>query len=283
MLHCREWRIISYAVNDALSNMAIDEAILEAHLAGFVPPTLRLYGFKPAAVSIGRNQTVPSVLNNKATERGIAVVRRPTGGRAVLHQGDITYSFVGSNKKVNQQELTFENEQNNSSNWVTSCVSDAGFLADNVREAYKQICQGIIRAFSKLGLELQLGSSQSSYKQLYDCFLATTSSDLHINGRKIVGSAQLRRKGCVLQHGSILLNQDQLAMAYLLEEENPGSREKIHHANLFDLIGRALSFVELESLIKAGFEEAFEVRLNVAELTRYERQIANRLATQYVP
>lgn len=276
-----QWRLLSYSSNDAYTNMAIDEAILEAHLAGLVPPTLRLYGFEPNALSIGRTQVLPAQLKNKAAERGIAVVRRPTGGRAVLHQGDITYSFVGASVHANDPDLNYPSCDVICDELAVPGRKITGFLSGSVLGAYKQICQGIIKAFSPLGVKLQLGSAQASYKHVHDCFLATTSSDLHVEGKKIVGSAQLRRKGGVLQHGSILLNQEQLAMADLLLNEDTASKGLTRHANLFELIARTLSFSELEHLMKLGFEEAFAVILTAGELTVFELTLAAKLRIRY--
>src|SRR5437879_3230829 len=96
MTQREEWRFIPCASYDGCTNMAIDEAILDAHIAGDAAPTLRLYFFAPPAVTIGLSQKMPPELVQSIEARGIDVVRRPTGGRAVLHLNDLTYSFVGS-------------------------------------------------------------------------------------------------------------------------------------------------------------------------------------------
>src|SRR5687768_17097271 len=114
------WRFIPYAVHDAADNMAIDEAILDAHLEGLVSPTLRIYGWEPRAVSIGYGQKLSYTVESRIRSRGYDVVRRPTGGRAVLHEYELTYSFVGS--AGHADELS-------------------GALSDSVIGAYKQICQ----------------------------------------------------------------------------------------------------------------------------------------------
>src|SRR6516225_9825376 len=116
-------RFISLGRFDAATNMAIDEAILEANLDKDAPPTLRLYEFTPPAVSIGYSQRLDSKTIKNIDASGFAIVRRPTGGRAVLHKNDLTYSFVGSSRQVG--------------------VDRDNILSTSVIGSYKQICQGL--------------------------------------------------------------------------------------------------------------------------------------------
>jgi len=251
----QKWRLLSYAEHDGATNMAIDEAILEAHLQGLVPPTLRFYNFVPAAISLGLNQEIPEGLLARAEAKGMEVVRRPTGGRAVLHTHDLTYSFVGS---------TSEHD---------------GFLSSSVSGAYKQICRGLQQGFQHLGVDLQLGSADSSYRKHHDCFGVTTGSDLHCAGKKLVGSAQLRRRHAVLQHGSILLNQDQAAMSELLQQDKIDSDR---HANLFALLGKALTIAEMQAAIVSGFAAEFDIEFVDESLSESELKQADVLRQAYV-
>jgi len=237
------WRLIDYESFDAATNMAIDEAILEAHIAGAVPPTLRFYGWAPPAVSIGYGQKLPDKAREKIVERGFDVVRRPTGGRAVLHLDELTYSFTGSGKN----------------------------LGSSVIESYKKICHALILGFKNLGVDVEIGKGQAASNQVHDCFTATTTADLHHQGKKIVGSAQLRRHDALLQHGSILLCQDQDLMGELLLMKDKGSKEdKLRHANLFEITGIVLSASELIPAFKKGFEETFSVTIEAGELIDME-------------
>ena len=300
MLQSRSWRLISYSVHDACTNMAIDEAILDAHLLGLVPPTLRLYGFVPEAISIGHTQALPASLLDKTRQAGVDIVRRPTGGRAVFHRGDLTYSFVGLSRSYEKKppsqpvamlaDVTRAHARQTDYNLPQPFLADSDvlsgwcnnrFLSDSVSGAYKQICQGIICAFLHLGVQLELGATHTPYRHLHDCFLATTTSDLHFLGKKMVGSAQLRRKGAVLQHGSILLNQDQRAMVNLLGQGVSGSENIKRHANLFDAIGYAVSFAELQNFMKLGFEEAFGAELKEDTLSSFEWEKVSKLRGQY--
>lgn len=249
------WRFIPYSCFDAATNMAIDEYLLEAHLSGKIPPTLRLYGFNPPAITIGRNQLLPEDAVQRGRERGFTVARRPTGGRAVLHHQDITYAFIGS-------EIGGGPE---------------GVLEASVSGAYKQISRGLQFALSRFGLRADLGQTNSAYRDLSDCFLATTQADLHIDGLKLAGSAQLRRRTAVLQHGSIPLSLEQGLMQEILlgaVDESPSYRR---HANLFQLAGRNIPTEELEEAFKSGFERAFSVKFNRSELNEGELAAADEL------
>ncbi len=261
----KHWRLIPYSVHDAADNMAIDEAILDAHLDGSVTPTLRLYGWQPRAVSIGYGQKLSNTIESRMKSRGYDVVRRPTGGRAVLHEFELTYSFVGS---------------------AGGADDFGGALSDSVIGAYKQICQGLILAFKELGVELELGESSSNYKNAQDCFLATTSADLHYQGKKMIGSAQLRRKSAVLQHGSILLNQPQDLMNLLLKEgestQGESSKTEIQrHANLFEILGEPVSIPRLQEVMKIGFESAFSNQYDIENLKDQELELAQQYRPRY--
>ncbi|MBC7998659.1 MAG: lipoate--protein ligase family protein [Leptolyngbya sp.] len=255
----KNWRLIDYEVYDAATNMAIDEAILNAHLAGQVPPTLRFYGWSPPAVSIGYGQKFPEKAASRVREKGFDIIRRPTGGRAVLHLDELTYSFVGSAATTSEVLL------------------DKKILSSNIIKAYRQICAGLINGFRNLKVPVELGEGQNAPRQMHDCFTATTSADLHYQGKKIAGSAQLRRQNAVLQHGSILLCQEQDLMPELLfgdskknEPVESNSPKQTRHANLFEITNHAFSSEVLIDAFKLGFEEAFGITFESSALTAEE-------------
>lgn len=264
------WRFIPYCEHSGATNMAIDELLLEEVLDGTCEPTLRLYGFAPPAVSIGLNQKFDSATTKRIEDAGFDVVRRPTGGRAVLHLDDLTYSFIGLDE------------------------SRGGTLKTSVTAAYRQICQGLVQALSGLGVESELGETQAPYRHLADCFLATTPADLHHKGRKLAGSAQLRRRGAVLQHGSIPLQQQQDAMAKLLGDTDCSarfSRENLaehkttaapqdRHLNLFELTQRR-TFCEIDKAWTEGFESVFKVKFEAKKLTEDELELARSRQDKY--
>lgn len=253
----KRWRFIPYSEHSGATNMAIDELLLEEVLDGTCEPTLRLYGFTPPAVSIGLNQKFDADTTKRVTDAGLEVVRRPTGGRAVLHLDDLTYSFIGLDE------------------------SRGGTLKTSVTAAYRQICQGLVQSLSVLGVESELGETQAPYRHLADCFLATTPADLHHKGRKLAGSAQLRRRGAVLQHGSIPLQQQQDAMARLLgDADQTTAAPQDRHLNLFELTQRH-SFCEIDKAWIKGFENVFQVKFEAKVLTESELELARSRQDKY--
>jgi len=271
------WRLIPYKEWDAATNMAIDEAILQSHLDGIVPPTLRFYGFAPPAVSIGYGQKLNQEEEQSIGNAGLDLVRRPTGGRAVLHLADLTYSFIGSSlaadvvaAKIAQQAPSAVASGGDSS-------THPGFLSCSVSVSYKQICQGLIEGLKTFGIDLELGSTSADYRANYDCFVATTGADLHLQGKKMIGSAQMRRKYAVLQHGSILLNQDQDKMSSIFGD----TKTAIRHANLYDVLNRTVPLQELQAAIVSGFELVFDTSIVPGELSAYEEDLVGKLRPKY--
>lgn len=282
----RTLRLIPYEKFDAATNMAIDETLLELHLAGKTPATLRFYGWQPAAVSFGYSQKVSDSTIKKVQEAGYQVVRRPTGGRAVLHEGELTYCFVGSSPQ--QEGLDFRPPQEVQEQFGLEQGSPyEGFLASSVNEAYKQICQALIAGLAEMGVKAELGRSESAYKDFHDCFQATTQADLHFQGKKLVGSAQLRRRHGVLQHGSIILNQSQTRLAEILglrqaqksqEEENEAeiqaeNQADKRHCNLDEVSPLPFDRNRLEEAIGRGFTRTFDCRFAVYDLSDEEMDL----------
>ena len=272
------WRLLSYDQFDGPTNMAIDQAILEEHLDGKVPPTLRLYGFKPAAVSLGYAQTVQPAELAAISAAGFDVVRRPTGGRAVLHADDFTYAFVGTSV---ERKSDPQNKLSEELPTVPMQVGTKdGFLSPSISVAYKQICRALMIAMQEFGIDLEMGAANADYKTSYDCFRAVTGADLHYQGKKMIGSAQYRRKNAVLQHGSILLNQGQDVMSSIfgaLPDQTNGTR----HANLFQVLGKSVSTQALQDAMKKGFQSAFDKTLTISELTDSELRRAKELRSDY--
>ncbi|WP_206814634.1 lipoate--protein ligase family protein [Chroococcus sp. FPU101] len=161
--------------------MAIDQWLLEKHSSGLHPPTLRFYTWSPVAISLGYHQRRYPTRWHEIIWQGqpIDIVRRPTGGRAVLHQGDLTYMVV--------------------------CSGFSGSLS----QVYQQICEFLIIGWRSLGVELHYGQASRSYLEQPNCFATSTNADLVDQyNNKLIGSAQFRQGNAILQHGSILLNPD---------------------------------------------------------------------------
>ncbi|MDP3507451.1 MAG: lipoate--protein ligase family protein [Candidatus Melainabacteria bacterium] len=303
-VRARALRLIPYGVFDAATNMAIDEALLELHLQGKTPATLRFYGWEPPAVSFGYSQKVSQRTVEKVRAAGYDAVRRPTGGRAVLHEGELTYCFVGAGPKQDGIDFRPDAEiEGAPSYWLEQGSPYEGFLPGSINQAYKEICDALIYGLRELGVAASLGRSNSAYKDYEDCFQATTQADLQFEGKKIVGSAQLRRRHGVLQHGSIMINQSQTKLSEIfgladgdnkaVEPESKGegsfsfsevskcdaaAAEKAdRHCNLIDVLAGGYDRTTLEEAIGRGFTRKFDCHFAVYELTDEEMEFVAEL------
>lgn len=176
------WRLISPIEASGSIQMAIDEWLLEQHRLGKSPACLRFYTWAPIAISLGYHQRhYPEHWKNlEWNNQTVDLVRRPSGGRAVLHQGDLTYSLITSGHSGRRRDI------------------------------YAHLCRFLIEGWRSLGIALHLGTEQRSYQRSDNCFGTSTAADLVMDdGYKLIGSAQLYRERCILQHGSIRLLPDQ--------------------------------------------------------------------------
>ena len=176
-----KWRLIPTYSGTGAEQMAVDNWLLNRHAKGLELPCLRFYTWRSPAISLGYHQRqFPPHWNNLHWKgQPVDLVRRPTGGRAVLHQGDLTYALVTSGLKGSR------------------------------RAAYQQLCQFLIQGWHALGVDLSFGEAGRGYIKNPNCFGTATAADLVTgSGYKLIGSAQVYRDGCVLQHGSMRLNPD---------------------------------------------------------------------------
>jgi lipoate-protein ligase A len=223
--------------------MGLDEALLEAVSAGTTLPVLRFYGWKPAAVSLGYFQSPEDEIDAAAcTKQGVDIVRRITGGGAVFHQAEVTYSIIMP---------------------VQHPLAGATIL-----ESYHILCAGITRALALLGIE-------SEFSGINDIIAA---------GRKVSGNAQTRRQGCVLQHGTVLLDNDVDLMFVLLKVPDEKLKDKLIHdvkervTSLNALLGRAVPFEEAERALVQGFGETLRLDLSPSQVSGEEEARAVQLA-----
>lgn len=194
----RQWRSLPWLEAPGAVQMAIDEWLLEQHRAGHWPPVLRFYGWSCPTVSLGYHQTQwpPHWANIAWRQQPLDIVRRPSGGRAVLHQGDITYGLVVSG------------------------------LSGRRAEIYRFLCQFLIEGWRSLGIHLQFGQARRGYIHNPNCFGTATAADLVTpDGYKLIGSAQLRRDRTLLQHGSIRLTPDPNLFAQVFQTPLDSSAE----------------------------------------------------------
>lgn len=239
-------RLIQDGPTDPFLNMATDEAIAAAVGRSDSLPTLRLYGWRPAAVSIGYFQELEGEVDlGFCASHEVSVVRRITGGGAVFHGGgELTYSFSAS-------------------------LVDRAIPAD-VQDSYSVICSPIVSALKRLGVDAKF----------------RPVNDIEVGGRKVSGNAQTRRFGAVLQHGTILASLDRSLLPCLrvkkakLEGKGVGAvAERV--TTLEDLLGNRVSIPHLSRLLAEEFQRVFGCRMVKAPLTRGEEKLIPKLRERY--
>ena len=229
------WRFLDSGSASGARQMAVDDALLTLCGRGCSPLTVRLFDFRPPCLSLGRFQPAPP---ETCREPALEVVRRPTGGRAVLHRGDICYSVVAP--------------------------ADHPLVAGSIHQSYGKIARALAEALAILGLPpLQEAAAQSRLPAADWCFEAMAPHELALDGAKLVGSAQLRRDGILLQQGSIRLA--------------PPDGQPSGATSLEEALGRRVSHREMASALVEGFTRAWGVQFRRGRLTAEEEQLAQRL------
>lgn len=248
-------------------NMAVDEAILEHIGRGEAQPTLRLYAWEPACLSLGHAQPFSDVDLPRLRARGWELVRRPTGGRAILHTDELTYSVIGP--------------------------ADEPRLAGSVLESYNRLACALLAAVRSLGLdarsnplsaELHGAGTQGAANPV--CFEVPSAYEITVAGRKLIGSAQARRREGVLQHGSLPLVGDLGRITEALVFQDEGARHTAAERLLARAttvesgLGRAVTWDEAAQAFIRSFEAELGLRFERAELSDSERRRAGELAAE---
>ncbi len=250
-------RFIDTGENNGAMNMAIDEALLTLEKEKELPPALRVYRFVPPTLSIGYFQSMNREVDvERCKEKGYDFVRRPTGGRAVLHDKELTYSVT----------IAYPHR----------------ILEMNLLDSFHYICRGIIRAIELLGGKAYFSSREDNEISSPSCFAAPTFSDILINGKKVVGSAQMRNSNGLLQHGSILyrVNVDDIFDCFNMDAEKKKKLAKLASkkiSSLSDEIGREITFDMIKDTLKKGMAEVLGEELVETELSEEENLLADRL------
>jgi lipoate-protein ligase A len=241
-----KWRLLIHNAASAADNMAIDEAILRHITENNSPNTLRFYTWNPSTVSIGYFQGIEQEVDlDVCREKGVAVVRRLTGGGAVYHDrdGEVTYSI---------------------------CLKDNDpSIPRKVLDSYHVLCAGLIEGFAHLGLNAE-------FKPI---------NDIIVNGKKISGSAQTRRFGGILQHGTLLCRVDPKLMFSLLKVPNEKIRDKLIQAveERVTSIEKELGYVDRDKVIEAmitGYRETLHVEPVPGELSASEISLASQIKAE---
>ncbi len=255
------WRLLNHpSPARGAWNMALDEAILEAAGRGDSPPTLRLYAWEPACLSLGYAQPVSDVDLPRLETLGWDLVRRPTGGRAVLHVDELTYSVCGP--------------------------LDSPCLAGGVLESYNRLAAALVEALRMLGLPVEIQEQGASPAKRTDnpvCFEQPSTYEITVNGKKLVGSAQARRRDGVLQHGSLPLTGDLSRILQVLffpdEEARQNARDRLlgRATTAASALGREVTWAQAAQAYQAAFCNVLDLDLRVGELSAQELARAEAL------
>lgn len=281
-----DWRMLIDSDLAGDYAMSLDEVLLESVIAGGLP-AIRLYTWQPATLSLGVNQALREIDREAVTQRGFGLVRRLTGGRAVLHQHELTYSVIAR-----------ENDPR---------------VSGGVLESYRKISAALVEGLRGLGVDVTLAepskamframsaSRRANHLDLQGglddnqlgtaahgavCFDASSAYEVTVNGRKLVGSAQARRGGAILQHGSILLDIDWDAWVSVFAYATPAGKERAYTklptrmTSLRHELGRPISRDEAQDALTQSFERTMRLHLINTSLSAHEQSETLRLAKE---
>ncbi len=255
------WRLVITPPAKGAWNMAVDEAILEEVGRGTSLPTLRLYAWEPPCLSLGYAQPLADVDFDRLASRGWEVVRRPTGGRAVLHTDELTYSVIAPSTEPRM----------------------AGTLLD----LYQRLATALVEALDLLVLPVEVQQQTlhpTGQTTNPVCFEVPSSFEITVEGKKLVGSAQARRKEGVLQHGSLPLQGDLTRILQVLVYPNEAAREQAAErlreraTTVEAALGRPVSWDEAARAFTEAFRTVFHLELQPEYLSAAEKTRAEELA-----
>jgi len=260
-----EWRLLITPPFDGATNMAIDEAILYALIEGVGQPTIRFYQWQPACLSLGYNQKWAEVNEAACIERGYRWTRRATGGKAILHTDELTYSLI--------------------------TPKDDPRIEGGILRSYKVLSHSLLNGLHRLGLtnatqaEKRDQPRTKADRQGPVCFDTPARYEITWQGKKLIGSAQLRRKHVVLQHGTVPL-QGNLNRILELLHLTPTERQRQEAilpqraATLAQALGREVLFSEVATALTAGFAENLNLTFVETPLSPYEQRLADQLRAE---
>lgn len=253
------WRLLNTGRSDGPTNMAVDEAISESVAAGESQPTLRFYGWQPACLSLGLAQEWDVADWDSCGQQGWDIVRRPTGGRAILHIDELTYTVAVPDHEPR--------------------------VHGGVLESYQRLSEALAAGLRLLGLDP--ARARPYYQDKGEagpaCFDGPSHYEITIGQRKLIGSAQMRKKGVVLQHGCLPLQGDITRIAKALMVDVPGQRMAIaarlqyRATTLADCLGRSLEFEQVAEALVQGFSQALNLTFVAGGLTPQEEARALEL------
>lgn len=262
MSNKQEWRLIIHPLTRGSWNMAVDEAILEAVGKKNVPSTLRLYGWNPPCLSLGYAQNMKDMDINNLIQNKWDLVRRPTGGQAILHTDELTYAVIGT--------------------------PDNPIFSGSVLESYQRIAYALLKTLENLGLSAQSlpmdNSITNSKKPI--CFEIPSNYEITVNHKKIIGSAQARRQGGILQHGAIPLKGDLQRITQVLtfpdeEARSTAAQRLLTRATTIEsVLGKIVTWEDASSAIIQAFEQTLDIQFLSQDLTPAEHNRARELEVE---
>jgi lipoate-protein ligase A len=253
------WRLLRSGPDDGPTNMAVDEAILRAVAAGIGPPTLRFYAWEPQTLSLGRAQPVTDVDEDALGAAGYGLVRRPTGGKAILHVDELTYCIVAPEAEPR--------------------------VAGTIVASYRRLSAGLVCGLEYLGIPETAADRRTGERTLEGpvCFEVPSDYEITSLGRKLVGSAQMRSDGVVLQHGAVPLYGDITRICAVLSDRPEPGRVRARATTVEDVLGRPVTWDEAVDAMVLGFSEMLNLQLKPGALMSEEMEQAARLrAGKYV-
>jgi len=260
------WRLLDSGPANGFRNMAVDVAM--AQLAADQPfaATLRLYGWQPAAVSLGYHQPLHDIDLEACQRDHLDVVYRPTGGRAVLHSDELTYAVVlGPSSRLFKAEIM---------------------------TVYEQLSQAILAGLALLQISAQFDRSERALKNFSRgelsglCYASANRHEIGVEGKKMIGSAQRRMDQAVLQHGSILIGPQHCDLAFYLANRADDRRQAVHRymkehtVCLNEISPRPITYTEFSAALAEGFRRTLDLEWIKTPLTAVEEERAQELERQ---
>lgn len=263
------WHFINTGSNDPYYNMAMDEALLNFVSRDEIDPVIRFYTWNPATLSVGYFQRLTKEIDiDKVEEKGYGLIRRQTGGRGVLHDKELTYSVIVPESHPS--------------------------MPSTVTEAYRVISEGLLEGFKQLGFDayFAIPRSKEEREKLKQprsavCFDAPSWYELVVEGRKIAGSAQVRQKGVILQHGSLLqdVNIDDLFDMFIFKNDRLKDKMKQAFVDkavaINDISDRHITIAEMEKAFENGFKKGLDIDFKPLKLTEEQQDEVNELIKKY--
>lgn len=250
------WRLVVDGRVDGATNMATDRAVLVAHAAGEAPPTLRLYRWRVPTVTLGRFQPLDQVDLHACERRGFDVVRRPTGGRGVLHDDELTYSVVAG-------------------------VSQG--VPRGTAASYRHLSAALAEAYRLLGVPAALTARSRGRAGAGACYLHATPADLSLGAAKLSGSAQVWKGDSVLQHGSFVRSRDVAAEAEVFGLDATGQAALARDtATLEGALGEPPGIEEIADAVAGAFASVLGVDMEPGRLTAGEQAAAARFVSDHI-